>query len=89
MTIRNMITYEGYTYYGYGDYLLICASVSSSSTTEHRITLAVAAEHMQDGSVHGYTCSDHGLRMYVTQKREVIDYMKRVGWKEDWICHQL
>lgn len=89
MTMRNTITYEGYTYYGHSDYLLVCASVLSSSFTEHRITLAVAAEHMQDESIDGYTYYDHAERSYVTQKRDVIDYMKRVGWERDWICHQI
>ena len=36
--MSNTITYEGYTYYGYSDYRLICATVLSSSTTELRVT---------------------------------------------------
>ena len=89
MTARNMITYEGYTYYGYSDYRLICATVLSSSTTELRATLAVAAEQMQDESIHGYTYYDHVARSICAQKRDVIDYMKRVGREENRICHQL
>ena len=89
MAIRNMIIYCGFTFHGYDDYLLACSSASSSCDTERRMTLAVAAEHMQDESIYGYTLEDHCLRMYITQRNDVLTYMKRVGWKEDWICHQL
>lgn len=88
--MTTMFIYEGLTCRGYDDYVTICSSVSASLFYIRRhMTLAVAAEHMQDESIHGYTCSDHCLRMYITQRDDVLAYMKNVGWKEDWICHQL
>ena len=78
-----VIRYSGLPFYGYEGYRMVSALIYISRNWESNFSALVTCEHMQDESIHGYTYYDHVARSICAQKRDVIDYMKRVGREEN------